>query len=166
MSFTFKNNPITLLGKQVSVGDKAPEFTATRTDMSAYRLTEDLGKIIVISVVPSVDTSVCAIQTKFFNEEATKLSDDVKILTLSMDLPFAQRRFCAAEGIKNIETLSDYKDRDFGLKYGFLIDELKLLSRGIIIIDQYGKVAYTEYVEESTNEVEFDKALDKIRELV
>src|SRR5699024_5295199 len=107
-----------------------------------------------------------SIQTKFFNEEATKLSDDVKIITVSMDLPFAQKRFCAAEGVENIEIVSDYKYREFGEKYGFLIDELKLLSRGIIIIDKDGKIVYTEYVEESTNEVDYGTAINKIKELI
>ncbi|EHR34084.1 thiol peroxidase [Helcococcus kunzii] len=166
MKYTFKDKEITLLGNQVYEGDIAPDFTATKNDMTEYNLSDDLGKIIVISVVPSIDTSVCSIQTKFFNEEATKLSDDVKIITVSMDLPFAQKRFCAAEGIENIEIVSDYKYREFGEKYGFLIDELKLLSRGIIIIDKDGKIVYTEYVEESTNEVDYDTAINKIKELI
>lgn len=166
MKYTFKDKEITLLGNHVYEGDIAPDFTATKNDMTEYNLSDDLGKIIVISVVPSIDTSVCSIQTKFFNEEATKLSDDVKIITVSMDLPFAQKRFCAAEGIENIEIVSDYKYREFGKKYGFIIDELKLLSRGIIIIDKDGKIVYTEYVEESTNEVDYDTAINKIKELI
>lgn len=167
MTFTFKGDEITLLGERVSEGDKAVNFTAVKNDMTDYELLEDLGKkIIVLSVVPSIDTSVCALQTKRFNEEATNLSKDVKIITVSMDLPFAQKRFCAQEGIDNVVTVSDYKDREFGNNYGFLIDELKLLSRGIVIIDKDENIVYTEYLEESTNEVDFDRALEKIRELV
>lgn len=166
MNYTFKNEVITLLGNQVQVGDKAQDFKAVKNDMSEYKLSDDFGKILVISVVPSIDTSVCSIQTKHFNEEATKLSEEVKIITISMDLPFAQKRFCAAEGIENIEVVSDYRDRDFGQKYGFLIDELKLLSRGTIVIDREGKIAHVEYVEESTNEVDFDAVINKIKELI
>lgn len=163
---TFKNKEITLIGNKVNIGDNAPDFVATNTDLTEYKLSDDFGKIIVISVVPSVDTGVCSIQTKFFNEEATKLSEEVKIITISLDLPFAQRRFCAAEGIDNVVTVSDYKEREFGQKYGFLIDELKLLSRGIIIIGKDAKVEYTEYVEESSNEVDFDSALNKVKDLL
>ncbi|MFM1524588.1 MULTISPECIES: thiol peroxidase [Helcococcus] len=166
MEFKFKGNPIHLLGTQVKVGDKAPDFKATKADMTSYQLSEDLGKTVVLSVVPSVDTSLCSIQTKLFNEEATKLSEEVRIVTVSLDLPFAQQRFCAAEGIENIITVSDYKEREFGNKYGFLIDELKLLARGIVIVDREGNVAYTEYLEDSATEVDFKSALEKVKELL
>lgn len=166
MEFKFKGNPIHLSGTQVKVGDKAPDFKATKTDMTSYQLSEDLGKTVVLSVVPSVDTSLCSIQTKLFNEEATKLSEEVRIVTVSLDLPFAQQRFCAAEGIENIIAVSDYKEREFGNKYGFLIDELKLLARGIVIVDREGNVAYTEYLEDSATEVDFKSALEKVKELL
>ena len=116
--------------------------------------------------MPSIDTGVCAIQTRTFNEDATELSKDIKIVTISMDLPFAQQRFCAAEGIEQVELVSDYKDHDFAKKYGYLIKELGLLARGIIIINKEGKVTYTEIVPEVTHEVNFDAALEEAKKLI
>lgn len=166
MKLTFAGNEMNLVGEQIKVGDVAPDFVAVKGDLSAYHLSDDKGKVVIISVVPSIDTGVCAIQTRTFNEDATELSKDVKIVTISMDLPFAQQRFCAAEGIEQVELVSDYKDHDFANKYGFLIKELGLLARGIIIVDREGKVTYTEIVPEVTHEVNFDAALEEAKKLI
>lgn len=166
MNITFAKNPVNLLGQEVKVGDEAPLFTATKNDMSNYLLSDDIGKVIIISIVPSIDTGVCSLQTKKFNKEASELSDDIKLITISLDLPFAQERFCGANGIYNHELVSDYKEREFGNKYGYLIDELKLLARGVVIIDKEGKIAYKEIVPEVTNEVDFDRALEEAKKLV
>ena len=166
MKLTFAGNEMNLVGEQVKVGDKAPSFVAVKGDLSEYKLSDDLGKVVILSIVPSIDTGVCAIQTRTFNEDATDLSKDIKIVTVSMDLPFAQQRFCAAEGIEQVELVSDYKDHDFAEKYGFLIKELGLLARGIIIIDKEGKITYTEIVPEVTHEVNFDAALEEAKKLI
>lgn len=163
---TFKGNTVTLVGEQIKVGDTAPEFKGTKNDLSEFNSKDLLGKVVVYSVVPSIDTGVCSIQAKTFNEEATQFSEDVVIYTISLDLPFAQSRFCAAEGVERAEIISDYKEREFGLKYGFLIDELKLLSRGVVIVDKEGKVAYVEYVEEVSKEVDFNTAIEEVKKLV
>ncbi len=162
---TFGGNPITLSGKEIKVGDQAPNFTVIKNDLTPYHLEDDLGKkVIVISVVPSLDTGVCQLQTRTFNEKAAALGD-VKILTISNDLPFAQGRFCAAEGIDEVVTLSDHKDLDFGLQYGFVMEELRLLARGVVVIDKEGIVRYVEYVPEVTNEPNYDKALEVVKAL-
>lgn len=166
MKITFGNNPVTLVGNEVKVGDKAPEFKAVKNDLSEYNLADDLGKVIILSVVPSIDTGVCSIQTQTFNKEASELDESIKLITISLDLPFAQGRFCGAHGIENHDLVSDYKDREFGQKYGYLIDELKLLARGVVIIDKEGKIAYKEIVPEVTHEVNFEKALEEAKKLI
>lgn len=155
---TMGGNPVTLLGEAIKVGDKAPNFTVLNSDLGPVTLADAAGKTVIISVVPSVDTGVCAAQTRRFNEEAAKLND-VVIYTVSVDLPFALGRFCAAEGIDIVKTLSDHKDLDFGTKYGFVIEELRLLARGIVIVDKSGIIKYVEYVPEVTNHPNYDKAL-------
>lgn len=164
---TIAGNPLTLLGKEIKVGEKAPDFKCVKQDLSQFEFYKDTeDKVTVISVVPSLDTGVCEMQTKKFNKEATRLSDDVEILTISVDLPFAQKRFCGAEGIDNIQVISDHKDLDFGLKYGFAIEELRLLARGIVIVDKDREVKYVEYVTEVTNHPDYDAALNAVREIV
>ncbi|MDO5725345.1 MAG: thiol peroxidase [Tissierellia bacterium] len=162
----FQGNPISLIGEEIKVGDKAIDFTAQKVDLSEFKLSDTSGKIRLISVVPSIDTGVCQIQTRTFNEEATKLSEDVILLTISVDLPFAQERFCAAEGLDRVVMLSDHIDTDFGIKYGFLIDGLRLLNRGIVVIDRDDIVKYVEYVEENTDEADYEKALDAVKALI
>lgn len=162
---TMGGNPLTLLGKEVKVGDKAQDFTLTKQDLSDYKFSDSKGKVRIISVVPSLDTGVCELQTIDFNERASKLKD-VEIITISVDLPFAQARFCGAKGIENIVVASDYKENDFGVKYGFLIEGLKLLSRGIVIVDKDDTVKYVEYVSEVTNHVNYDKAIEEAQNLV
>ncbi len=155
---TMGGNPVTLLGKSIKVGDKAPDFTVLDAGLAPVKLSSQKGKTVIISVVPSIDTSVCAAQTRRFNEEAAKL-DNIAILTISVDLPFALGRFCAAEGIEAVQTLSDHKDLDFGTKYGYVIEELRLLSRGIVVVDPDGIVQHVEYVPEVTDHPDYDKAL-------
>lgn len=166
MNITFAGDKVTLIGKQVEVGQKAPAFKATKNDLSEFNSEDLKGKVVVYSIAPSLDTSVCAIQAKKFNHDALDLSDDVVIVTITEDLPFAQKRFCANEDIKNLEMVSDYKEREFGEKYGFLMDEHKLLARGVVVVDKEGEIAYVEYVPEVTNEVNFEKALEAVKELV
>lgn len=156
---TFSGDPVTLIGDEIKVGDHAQDFTVLANDLSERSLSDYKGKIKLISVVPSVDTGVCAQQTKRFNEEADKL-DNVHVLTISMDLPFAQTRWCSAEGVKNIDLLSDHRDADFGQKYGVLIEELRLLARAIFVVDENDKVVHVEYVPEVTTHPDYDAALE------
>ncbi|MCI5836486.1 MAG: thiol peroxidase [Veillonellaceae bacterium] len=157
---------LTLVGPQLTVGEAAPDFVAVRNDLSEVHLHDYEGKIKVISVVPSVDTPVCNAQTRRFNTEAAKLGEHVVILTLSMDLPFAQERFCAAAGIEQVETLSDYRYADFGSKYGFLIEELHLLARGMVVVDEENAIRHIEYVRDADDEVDFAAALEAVRALL
>jgi len=156
---TFSGDPVTLVGDEMKVGDQAPGFTVLANDLSERSLSDYKGKIKLISVVPSVDTGVCAQQTKRFNEEADKI-DNVHVLTISMDLPFAQTRWCSAEGVKNIDLLSDHRDADFGKKYGVLMEELRLLARAIFVVDENDKVVHVEYVPEVTTHPNYDAALE------
>ncbi len=162
---TFINKPVTLVGPEIKVGDKAPDFTVLSTDLSEKHLSDFAGKTVLISVVPSLDTGVCDAQTRRFNEEATGLGEDVVILTISCDLPFAQKRWCGANGIENIHTLSDHRDLSFGDAYGVHMQELRLLARSIFVVDQEGKVTYVEYVSEGTNHPDYDSALEAVKSL-
>lgn len=162
---TFKGNPVTLVGNEIKVGDKAPDFFVLGADLNPVKLADFEGKVKVIAVYPSIDTGVCQAQNRRFNAEATNL-DDAVILSVSCDLPFAQKRFCAAEGLDKVITLSDHKDVDFGTKYGFLIKELRLLARGTVIIDKKGFVKYVEYVPEIATEPDYDAALNAIHEIL
>lgn len=162
---TLKGNPFTLLGPELKVGELAPDFVVTANDLSPVKLSDFKGKVCVISSVPSLDTPVCDTSTRRFNQEATGLGSDVVILTVSMDLPFAQARWCGAAGVKNVQTLSDYKDAAFGLNYGLLIKELRLLARAVIVIDKEGKIQYTGLVKEIAEEPDYDAILSVIRKL-
>ena len=155
----FKGNPMTLIGPELKVGDKAPDFEVTAGDLSAVTLQNFKGKTKLISVVPSLDTPVCDQQTRRFNEEAGKLPQDVEVLTISMDLPFAQKRFCSTAGITKVRTLSDYKSASFGQAYGVLIKELHLLTRSIFIVGPDDKIQYVEYVREVTTHPNYEAAL-------
>jgi len=161
---TSGGNPVTLLGEEIKVGDKAPDFMALNTDMSPFKFSELDKKIKVISVVTSTDTRICEFQTIRFNEEATK-HPDVVVLTISVDLPFAQKRFCAANGIENSIVVSDYRDLDFGMKYGFVVKETRFLARGIVVVDGEGIVRYVEYVNEIGSHPDYDKVLDFIEKM-
>ena len=164
VKITFAGNPLTLLGNEIKVGDKAPDFTAVGAGLAPVKLSDFEGKVIIIAAYPSIDTGVCAAQNRRFNAEANDLKD-VVVLSISCDLPFAQSRFCAAEGLQNIKTISDHKDLDFGQKYGFWIKELRLLARGTVVIDKTGIVRYVEYVSEVTNEPDYDAALILVKDL-
>ena len=155
---TIKGNPMTLIGSPVKVGAPAPEFAALTRELKSFHLSDVKGKKVLISVAHSVDTGVCDLQTARFNEEAVKLSNAV-VVSISMDLPFALKRYCADRGIENSIVLSDHKDADFGLKYGFLIEELRLLARGLVMIDEMGIVRYVEVVPEVSEHPYYDKAL-------
>jgi thiol peroxidase len=157
-------NPITLLGEEIKVGDQAPDFTALNTDLSEFKFSDLEDKLKIISVVPSVDTRICEFQTIRFNEEATK-RDDVIVVTVSVDLPFAQKRFCVANDIENSIVVSDHRDLDFGMKYGFAIKELRLLGRGIVVVDKDNVVRYVEYVKEVGSHPDYDKVLKFIETL-
>ncbi|MFP4491322.1 MAG: thiol peroxidase [Spirochaetaceae bacterium] len=158
-------NDITLLGPVLKVGDKAPDFTVLDTDLIPKTINDYEGKTLLISVVPSLDTGVCDMQTRKFNEMAADLSQDVAVLTVSMDLPFAQKRWCGAAGIERVETLSDHRWADFGEKYGVLIKELRLLNRSIFIVDQEGTIRYIELVEENHNHADYETAIEALKKL-
>lgn len=159
---SFKGTIVTLLGNEVKVGDEAPNFTVLSNDLQEVTLNDYEGKVKLISVVPSLDTGVCSAQTRKFNEEADKI-DNVHVLTISMDLPFAQQRFCAANGIEKVDTLSDHRNADFGENYGTLIKELRLLARSIFVVDSNNKVTYVEYLDEIGNHPDYDAALEAAR---
>ena len=164
--FAVKGNPVTLLGNPVKVGDIAPEIVASDLTLKDVKLSDFREKIIILSVFPSIDTPVGANQERAFNKKATELSDDVVILTISKDLPFALGRFCAAEGIKNIHTLSDFKFSKFGLEYGFLVKENQLLARGVVVIGKSGKVKYVEITKDITIEPDYDMAIAAVKTLL
>jgi thiol peroxidase len=155
---TFKGDPLTLVGPKLEVGQEAPDFVAVGNDLNPVKLSDYKGKVVILSSVPSLDTSVCAKQTRTFNERAGGM-DDTVVLTVSMDLPFAQSRWCGAEGIENVVTVSDHRDADFGKRYGLLIQELRLLARAVIVVDREGKITYIQVVDEMTDEPDYDAAL-------
>lgn len=158
---TFKDNPMTLAGEELAVGASAPDFTLHYYQDGMQTMTKaDLaGKKSLISVVPSLDTGVCAIQTKTFNEKLATMGDAINAVTVSLDLPFAQGRFCGAEGIENMKVASDYQTRGFGESWGLLIEELKLLARAVYVLDESGNVIYAEVVGEVTSEPNYEAAL-------
>lgn len=163
---TFGGKPVTLVGIRRKVGDRAPVFTVTDGDLHPVSSERFADKVRIYSVFPSVDTSVCSLQNKRFNKEAVALGDRVAVVSISVDLPFAQKRFCAAEGIDRSYIFSDYKELDFGMKYGFVIDQLRLLARGVVVVDRDDVIRYIEYVHEITQEPDYDRALDAVRELI
>jgi thiol peroxidase len=158
-----KGNPLTLEGTPVAVGDVAPDFTAVANDLSEVKLSKYRGKAVLIAAVPSLDTSVCSLETRRFNEEASALGSDVVVLTISMDLPFAQKRWCGAEGIQRVVTLSDHRDASFGLSYGVLIKELRLLARSVFVVAPDGRIVYTELVKEVSKEPDYAAALAAVK---
>ncbi len=164
MQVTFGGNPLTLVGNQLNVGDKAPDFKASNKDLSEFTLSSVGAKLKVISVVPSLDTPVCSLQTKRFEKEASAVAN-TEIITISMDLPFAIDRFACENKIESVKVVSDYKDRDFAAKYGLLISELALLSRAILVLDGDNTIKYVEYVSEITNEPNYDEALKVLSSL-
>ena len=163
---TFQGGPQVLLGSEIKVGDDAPDCTLVANDLSEVALSSYKGKVVVLSAVPSLDTPVCDVQTRKFNEVATNLGDNVAVVTVSVDLPFAQGRWCGAAGVENVVTLSDYRDAEFGKKYGVLLKGLALLTRAVFVVDAQGDVRYTQVVSEITDEPDYDAVLAAVKELV
>lgn len=161
---TLKGNPMTLLGKEVKVGDMAPDATVVANDLSEVKLSSYKGKKLIISAVPSLDTPVCDLETKRFNTEAANLKD-VAILTISADLPFAQKRWCGAAGVSQVTTLSDYRYGSFGENYGVMIKGLKILARCIFVVDASGKIRYVQLVKEVAQEPDYAAVLNAVKSL-
>ncbi len=162
---TMMGNPVTLVGSECAVGAPAPDFAVVDGDLQPVSLADLGGGVKLLSVVPSLDTPVCELQTKRFHEEAAGLPEGVTVATVSVDLPFAQKRFCATHGIDRVRVLSDYKDVSFGTAYGVLIDELRLLARAIFVVDAAGTVRYAQIVPEVTDHPDYDAALAAVRSL-
>ena len=162
-SVTLRGNPLSLGGSEVAVGQAAPDFTAVNNDLQQVTLSEAQGKVIILSAVPSVDTPVCDTETRRFNEEAAKLGEGIEIWTLSMDLPFAQKRWCGAAGVEQVKTLSDFRDRAFAEGYGVLIADGPLAgvtARAVFVVGKDGTLKHVEYVSEIANEPDYDAALN------
>lgn len=161
----FGGKPVKLAGRHCEVGEKAPSFMLTDASLQPVASALFSGKVRIYSIFPSVDTSVCSLQNIRFNQEASRLGDEVVVVAISVDLPFAQKRFCGAEGIDRVHLLSDYRDLDFGRKYGFVLEGLRLLARGVVVVDRDDRVRYVEYVREVTHEPDYEAALAVVREL-
>lgn len=162
----FKGNAITLIGPELQIGDKAPAFTISKNLLEQSSLSDYAGKIKLISVVPSLDTGVCDAQTRRFNEAASELGDDVVVLTISADLPFAQARWCGAAGVDRVVTLSDYRDNSFGKAYGVLIKEFVIDMRAIFVIDRDDVIRYVEYLPEMSEHPDYDQAIAAVKGLL
>ena len=160
-----RGNPMTLVGPELHAGDKAPDFKLVGNDLKPVTLTDTAGKVRIISTVPSLDTPVCDMETRRFNEEAGKLPG-LEVLTVSMDLPFAQKRWCAAAGVTNVRTLSDYQDHSFSPAYGVMIKELKLQSRAVFVLDKNDNLDYVEYVKEVAEQPNYDAVLTAAKKLL
>jgi thioredoxin-dependent peroxiredoxin len=157
---TMRGNPLTLLGRAVREGEPAPDFQVLDNNLSPVNLSSFKGKKCIISSVPSLDTPVCDLETRRFNQEAARLGADVQILTISMDLPFAQKRWCGAAGVERVLTLSDHRDASFGIAFGVLIKELRLLARAVFVLDEQGVVRYLQIVKEQAEEPDYQAVLD------
>ncbi len=162
---TMKGKPLTLVGKELWEGDPAPNFEILDNDLLPVKLSSLRGKVCVISSVPSLDTPVCNMETRRFNLEAGKLGADVQILTISMDLPFAQKRWCGAAGVDKVVTLSDHRNASFGTAYGVLIKELRLLARAVFVLDREGIIRYIQIVKETTKEPDYEAVLGAVNKL-
>jgi thiol peroxidase len=164
---TMKGNPITLIGNKVKVGQKAPDAELVANDLSTVKLSSLCqGRVCILTSVPSLDTSVCDLETRRFNVEAGNLGKDVAIVAISMDLPFAQKRWCGAAGVENVQTLSDHRDAAFGKTYGVLIKDLRLLARTVFVVDKQGIVRYVEFVKEVASEPNYEAALNAAKKLL
>jgi thioredoxin-dependent peroxiredoxin len=165
-AITMKGNPLTLVGSELSIGDSTPDIALLDNDLNPVKLSSFKGKVCVISAVPSLDTPICDMQTRKFNNQAGELGDDVAILTISMDLPFAQKRWCGAAGVDKVATLSDHREAAFGEAYGVLIKELRLLARAIFVLDRQGTLQYKQLVKEVSQEPDYDAVLEAVKKLV
>jgi len=159
---TIHGNPLTLVGDEIKVGAPAPDVELLDNDLNPVKLSAYRGKVLVIASVPSLDTPVCDMETRRFNDEAANLGPDIELVTISMDLPFAQKRWCGAAGVKNLQTLSDHRQADFGQAFGVLIKELRLLARAVFIVDRKGTVQYVQTVKEVTNEPNYEEVLQAL----
>ena len=164
-AITLHGNPLTLVGNDIRMGEVAPDAELLDNSLNAVKLSHYRGKIVILSVVPSLDTPTCDLQTRRFNSEAAKLSGDVVILTVSMDLPFAQKRWCGAAGVDQVITLSDHRTAAFGQAFGLLIKELRLLARAVLVLDREGVTRYFQLVKEVGNEPDYAAALDAVKAL-
>ncbi|MFC1495615.1 thiol peroxidase [Thermodesulfobacteriota bacterium] len=163
---TMHGNPLTLLGNEIKTGDEAPDAALLDNNLNPVDISSYRGGICVISSVPSLDTPVCDLETRRFNQEAESLGEDVTILTVSMDLPFAQKRWCGAAGVDRVVTLSDHRDASFGNSYGMLIKELRLLARAVFVLDREGIIKYIQVVNELSEEPDYTEVIDEIKKLV
>jgi thiol peroxidase len=159
---TIHGNPLTLVGEEVKVGATAPDAELVDNDLKPVKLSSYRGKTLVVAAVPSLDTPVCDLETRRFNDEAGHLGGDIQMLTISMDLPFAQKRWCGAAGVERLTTLSDHREAAFGQAYGVLIKELRLLARSVFIIDREGKLQYAQLVKEVSNEPNYEEVLQAL----
>lgn len=164
--FIIKDKQFRLAGDELKVGDKAPDFTVVRQDFSTKKFSDHKGKVCIIVSIPSLDTSVCDRETKRFNDEAANLSENVSILTISMDLPYAQRRWCGALDNLQVDVLSDHRDAEFGMKYGVLVEDLRILARAVFVVDKEGIVRYSELVQVIGNEPDYEKVLEAAKQLI
>lgn len=164
-AITMKGNPLTLVGNEWTVAEAAPDFVCLDTSLAPVKLSSFRGKTCVLSSVPSLDTPVCDLETKKFNEEAGRLGPNVQIVTISMDLPFAQKRWCGAAGVTRVQPLSDHRDASFGLAYGVLIKELRLLARAVFIVDPKGILRYAQLVKEVTNEPDYGAVWEALKKI-
>ena len=162
---TMRGNPVTLLGNELKVGDLAPDFLVIANDLSPVKFSSFRGKVCIISSVPSLDTPICDTSTRRFNVEAGNLGSDLAVLTVSMDLPFAQKRWCGAAGVDAVQTLSDHRDASFGASYGVLIKDLRLLTRAVFVVDRDGILRYSQVVKEIAEEPDYEAALEAARKL-
>jgi thiol peroxidase len=163
---TIHGNSLTLVGDELKVGSQVPDVELLDNGLNPIRLSSYLGKVLVIASVPSLDTPVCDIETRRFNDEAAKLGRDIELVTISMDLPFAQKRWCGAAGVTRVKTLSDHRQADFGMAYGILIKELRLLARAIFILDREGMVQYVQLVREVANEPNYEEVLQTLNTMM
>lgn len=163
---TMKGNALTLLGPELKVGDQAPDFKVVDNDLNPVGLQEFQDKVLILSSVPSLDTDVCDMETRRFNNEAANLDPGIRILTISMDLPFAQKRWCGMAGVDRVQTLSDYQQADFGLKYGVLIKDLRLLARAVFVLDSQRILRHVQLVPEIAQEPDYSTVLEAAKALV
>ena len=162
----FGGKPATLIGPELRAGDAAPDFTAVGNDLQPVSLSQFKGKVVVIASVPSLDTPVCDLETRRFNAEAAKLGNDVVILTLSMDLPFAQKRWCGAAGVERVITVSDHRDASFGTAYGVLVKDVRLLARCVFVLDRQGVIRYVQLVKDTGTQPDYGPVLEAIKNLL
>ncbi len=163
---TMRGNPVTLLGDEIKVGDTAPDFVVVGNDLKPVDFASLRGKTCIIYALPSLDTPVCDMSTRHFNEEAAKLGPDIAILIISMDLPFAQARWCGAAGVQGVQTLSDHRDAAFGTAYGVLMKGLRLLARAVFVVDKQGKVQHVDLVKEIAQEPDYESALSAAKKVI